>query len=306
MTGNGSVLTVVILDHEHWDCTVAQLDEYRRQSPELFDRCRWIVVHNGTRDVTSGLFTEVKFAPAEVHVCENRGYGAGINFALTLTNSPYILVLNSDLLPEPGFLAHIFQAIQSGAIAERTAIVGFRLLNPDGSEQGTAGRFPTLFRTVTGLLRPRSKRKYLPMDTKQPTPVDWVTGACILVSKSFLDAVGTFDERFFMYYEDVDLCKRAWDAGWQVLYEPRAASRHFFPYHTRKLTYRMVFLARHGMLTYFLKHRPHWEFRVICWIARIECCFRERSAGWNKVRQMIDRFRTDPRRTTITAKDLPS
>lgn len=309
MTNSTAPLTVIILNHEHWPCAVSQLEEYYRDSAELFFQTRWIVVHNGPvpppRLQLAGPNGENVFEAVEVHVQENRGYGAGINFALTLTDSPMVLALNSDLLPEPGFLRHIYQQLQPDGLDAKVAIVGYRLLNPDGSLQGSVGRFPKLTRMLFGLLKPRAKRKYVPLETSTPCDVDWVTGACILLRKRFLDEVGKFDERFFMYYEDVDLCKRAWDAGWRVIYEPRATLRHFFPYHTRALTHRMVFLARHGMLTYFFKHRPAWEFRIVSLIALLECQFREKTAGWERVRQMIQRFRSTPENATIDAQQLP-
>jgi hypothetical protein len=107
--------------------------------------------------------------------------------------------------------------------------------------------------------------------------------------REFLDAEGGFDPRFFMYYEDVDLCKRAWRAGWRVMFDPHPAAKHYLPYHGRALTHRMAKMARRSALAYFWKHRPRWEFWTLAWIMRFECWRRRTEPGWQEVRQVVER-----------------
>ena len=275
----------MIVNHGQTTETVAQLSAYYRDAPELFARTDWLVVHNGGDPVPdfSALDDEQAETLARVRILTsaNRGFGAAITLAHEASGAPFLLSLNADLLPEPGFLAGLHALVDEESVHRdvrpRAGIFGFRLLNADGSPQGSVGRFPTLAGVLGGLLRPRATRKYLPTDLQRRTSAPWVTGACLLVARDCLEAVGCFDEQFFMYYEDVDLCRRVWNAGWQVLHEPRLAMRHFYPYHSRSLSYRMVYRSRAGLLRYFWKHRPRWEFRLLGAIVRGEC--RLRSMG---------------------------
>src|SRR5205807_8297 len=88
-------------------------------------------------------------------------------------------------------------------------VVGFRLLNPDGTRQPSTGPFPTLAGSVARLLLPRWLRKYNLLSPGEAGPVDWATGCCLLVRRSCWEKVGGFDPDFFLYYEDVDFCHRA-------------------------------------------------------------------------------------------------
>ena len=183
-------------------------------------------VHNGPGSpppLEAAAAKNTPLARVRIEVTANAGYGAAVNRALASTGARYLLALNADLLPEPGFLRGIHDLIErqeSGAGAgNRVGVIGFRLLNRDGTPQGSVGRFPTLGRFLYGLLRPRRSRKYRAVATQKMTPVAWVTGACVLLCRACLDDIGGFDEQFFMYYEDVDLCRRCQQAGWSVCHD---------------------------------------------------------------------------------------
>lgn len=285
-------ICAVLVNHDNNADSVRQLEGHFADDPKGFSAIDWRMVYNGQEPAPelAPHLTDVKCIKVE-----NRGYGAAINFGAAGTRAPFILALNADLAPEPGFIAGALQLAERLLQAnQRVGVVGLRLLNNDGSPQGSVGTFPSLVRVATGLFRPRATRKYIePTKLATNSPI-WVTGACMLVRRECFEQLGGFDEGFFMYYEDVDFCRRAITAGWEIRFDANVTARHFRPFHARQLTYRMAYLARHGLLRYFWKHRPRWELYAIGLLIHCEYRWRGRAAGWRQVRQMARRFLRDP------------
>jgi GT2 family glycosyltransferase len=296
------LVTAVIVDHNQSGYAYQQLEHHRCQHPDAFASVEWIVVSNGKSSPPP--MDQVRFVPTV-----NDGYGAAINGAAKQSTGRVILAMNSDLVPEAGFLPAVFSLAERMVASEKTSarvgIIGLRLVNDDGTFQGSVGRFPTLVRFLRGLFRRRDVRKYVTPDrSKRLSPVDWVTGACILIDRDCLDQLRGFDEQFFLYYEDVDLCRRATERHWLVEFDPSATSRHLFPYHSRRLTIAMVYVARRSLLLYYWKHRPRIEFRILSLIVRVECWLRRGNDGWKKVGAMIDQVIRDPSRHTLDRNEF--
>lgn len=156
----------------------------------------------------------------------NMGFARAVNKGLRQGSAPYILLLNPDSLIQGSFFEKIFDYMEE---KPEVGILGPKILNPDGSVQGSARAFPNFF---TGLFGRSSllsrwfpnnaitRRNVLTFELKgiTPTEVDWVSGACIVVRRKAVEAVGLMDERFFMYWEDADWCRRMWKKGWKVVY----------------------------------------------------------------------------------------
>lgn len=159
---------------------------------------------------------------------ENRGFAAANNAGLIATAGEFVLLLNPDAVLEDRCLGPLV----SRAKSNRTAgIISPRVTDPDGSTQtGSFGGFPTLRGTIisggNAALRRKMGRAAPRLNVHGTTPVDWVTGACMLVRRRAIEAVGPMDEEFFLYYEDVDWCHRMRDAGWTILIEPLATCMH--------------------------------------------------------------------------------
>jgi len=149
-------------------------------------------------------------------------------------------------------------------------VVGFGLRNSDGSPQGSVGVFPSLARTVREQFLPRSRRKYQSDGRLRPGPVDWVTGACMLVNTRMMTELGGFDEDFFLYHEEVALCRTARDRGWRVEYDPTVSVIHRHPLQNRPVSPKMRVVTRHSKLLYFRKHTPRWEFLALAWVVELE------------------------------------
>jgi N-acetylglucosaminyl-diphospho-decaprenol L-rhamnosyltransferase len=171
-------------------------------------------------------------APEEqVHLISvpNSGYAAANNRGLAVTRSPFALLLNPDAVLQAGALAALERTARTHP---RAGIVGALILNTDGTVQaGSYGRFPSLV-TRAGLRLqiiwqrlwgPVARPAQVPTSTKA---VDWVTGAAMLIRRAAITEVGPLDEGFFLYYEDVDLCRRMRLGGWEVLLEPTARVLH--------------------------------------------------------------------------------
>lgn len=174
----------------------------------------------------------------EISICNNAsnlGFAKAVNKALRKGSAPYVLVLNPDTLLLEGFFDSVLAYMENNA---DIGVVGPKILNPDGSVQGSARSFPTPLTALFGrssLLTkwfPRNKltrRNVLTMasDGVRPMEVDWVSGACMLVRRRAIEDVGLLDERFFMYWEDADWCRRMWEKRWKVVYYPTATIIHY-------------------------------------------------------------------------------
>ncbi len=163
---------------------------------------------------------------------QNTGYARGCNQGMAAHPAEFYLILNPDIVVQPGAMDRL---LAFAATHPRAGIVGPQLLNEDGSIQDSCRRFYTLGtllmrRTFLGRLFPRSRivHRHLmrDFDHLSSRPVDWILGGCMLVSNDALARTGPMDERFFLYFEDVDWCFRMWQAGCEVQYTPEARFQH--------------------------------------------------------------------------------
>lgn len=193
-----------------------------------------IVVDNHSRDSSVDLlrrqFPEVRLIASPV----NGGYAAGNNLGLLAARGRYLLILNPDIVILPGMIERLVACLTAHP---RAAVVGPKLVNPDRTVQPSCYRFPDpliplLRRTPLGKLpfaRGRLNRYLMAdVDLESAQPVDWLLGACLLVRMSAIERVGLLDERFFLYFEDVDWCRRFWEHGFEVYYEPAATFVHYY------------------------------------------------------------------------------
>lgn len=163
---------------------------------------------------------------------ENLGYAKGCNLGMAAVPAEYYLILNPDIVVQPGALDRVLEFADRHP---RAGMVGPQLLNEDGSIQESCRRFYTfktllLRRTFLGKLFPNNEtvRRHLmqDFDHREVRPVDWVLGGCLLVRASAMERTGPMDERFFLYFEDVDWCYRMWQAGFEVVYDPDSRFVH--------------------------------------------------------------------------------
>lgn len=225
------------------------------------------VVENNSGDKLDdlvSLYKNVKLIVSE----RNLGMGGGNNLGITHSAGEYILIANPDLIFKEGAVLEMYQYLKNNL---EVAVVGPQLLNPDASLQYSCARFPNFFlplfrRTIFGRYFPSFSERYLmkKADHSQTKVVDWLLGACLLVRRGelFIDNK-LFDERFFMYFEDVDLGKRARSLHKKTVYLPTAEVIHDHMRSSARLPwYKAIFfdkLAREHLKSWFRYFRK-WYF----------------------------------------------
>lgn len=165
----------------------------------------------------------------------NLGYAATTNRAMTIASGRYFLLLNNDAMLENDALSEFVRFMDAHP---DVGICGGLLLNADGSPQHSFGAFPSPFAALAELLWLRRVLPFLPpthlgtapTDLARPYPVPMVVGANLFIRASLARALSLYDEHFIAYFEDSDLCYRAWRAGWKVFFVPSARLTHLFSY----------------------------------------------------------------------------
>jgi GT2 family glycosyltransferase len=190
-----------------------------------------VVVDNASSDGTVGAVRE-RFPAVRIVEAENRGLAAGWNRGLAETSAEHVLVLNADAWLVDKALDALVAAAARHA---RAAVVGPRLLHPDGSLQRSVRGFPSAWRLATEYLylrklAPRSQALNAfygaGFDHASEREVEWLMGSCMLLRRTAYDDVGPFDERYFLFSEEVDLMRLASDRGWSVVFTPEARCVH--------------------------------------------------------------------------------
>jgi GT2 family glycosyltransferase len=273
------LISVVIVNYKRWNETAALVDQLLQPRHIHRSDIEVIVVDN---DSQPDPIEEKLKAQRNVRVHRlprNVGFSAGVNAGFRVSRGEWLLVLNPDVVVCRGFVDLLCGAArdlrEDFAHGAPVGVVGFRLQNRDGTWQLSTGRFPNLMGLLFGLLRPRQTRKYFVPQSGGRERVPWVTGSCLLVRRECLNQLDGFDEDYFLYYEDVDLCRRAIDQGWAVCFEPAVAARHMEPLQNRELTEPLRAITRHASLTYFHKHLSHWQFQGLAAIIKTEAKLRQ-------------------------------
>ncbi|MFM9873283.1 MAG: glycosyltransferase family 2 protein [Fimbriimonadaceae bacterium] len=219
-----------------------------------------IVVDNNSEDGSPQMVADEFPEFVLLAQSKNLGFTGGHNLALKHAKGTHKTLLNSDTIVHLGAIRTIVEFIASNPDA---GIIGPKLLNPDGTLQYSCRRFPNpvaaAFRnTFLGRLFPNNKytRDYLMQDWEHENPreVDWVSGAALFIRGDCLAKIGPLDDQLFMFCEDVDWCKRAWQAGYKVKYLPQAVITHAIGRSTDKAPNRMIARFHRSMFRYYLKH----------------------------------------------------
>jgi len=232
------------------------------------------VVDNASSDGSSSM---VRDRFPQVHLIENTknvGFARANNQALQVCNGKYILLLNPDTLVVAGTLQTLVGFMDKHPEAGG---VGAKLLNQDGSIQVSGHPLPTIPREVWRLfhldnLFPYAEYPLAKWDSILAQEVDVLKGACLLLRKSVLDQVGIFDEVFFIYSEEVDLCYRIKLAGWALYWVPQAQVVHFGGKSTQQASTEMFLNLYLSKIIYFQKHhgqRKAQVYKLILMIAAL-------------------------------------
>lgn len=200
---------------------------------------------------------------------ENRGYAAGNNLGLKRAQGDYVMILNPDVAVMPDTLDKLIDFMDTHP---KVGIAAPKLINPDGTVQISAYTFPRFWmpifrRTPLGYL-PRAQKaltRYLMLDWdhKDNRPVDWLLGACLIIRREALEQVGFLDERYFLYVEDTDWCRRFWQKDWQVYYVADVAMVHYHQRQSAGASFWGLFNKTTWIhITSWLKYFHKWGLQV--------------------------------------------
>jgi N-acetylglucosaminyl-diphospho-decaprenol L-rhamnosyltransferase len=254
-----------------------------------------VVVDNDSRDGSTEALEKSHPDVRVVRSGANLGYARAANRGIAATGADVVAVLNPDTVLLPGAAAALVTRLRA---EPDVGAVGPQLRNPDGSVYPSARSVPPLRVAVghglLGSLWPRNPwtRRYrqLDADPDRGRDVDWVSGAAVWLRREALDAVGGWDERYFMYVEDVDLCWRLRRAGWRVVYEPAARVVHVLAVSTTGAPYRMI-VEHHRSLYRFASHRWVGPRRALLPAAGAFLALRAAAAmGEHRLRRTLRRY----------------
>ena len=213
-------LSIIILNYKTKELIRQQLKAFRSLKMALSYEI--IVVDNASDDGIGQLikdnFPEVVFIQNSL----NSGYAAGNNLGLARAQGKYLVVLNPDTVIIDNALERLFDFMEANP---EVGIVGPQLLYPNQEIQESYARWPNLMLPLyrrTFLKQTSFGQRWLShffykeRDPEKPAEVDWLHGACLLVRKASLVKVGPMDERFWMYLDDTDWCRRFWQAGYKA------------------------------------------------------------------------------------------
>lgn len=223
-----------------------------------------VVVDNASSDGSAAVVAA--FAPHArlLQNVENVGFARGVNQGLAASSGPLVLIMNPDCRLAAGAFAALRAELEKSPAC---AIVGPRILDPDGSLQGNARGDPDMFTGLFG--RNTMLRRVLPDlavsrrnvvsdvaidDGRASLVVDWLSGACMLARREGLLLVRGFDERYFLYWEDADLCRRLRASGYHVRYVPGATAVHHVGHSSRRVKAAAIRAFHDSAYLYYATH----------------------------------------------------
>lgn len=260
---------MVVVNYESGPALVHCVEQLREETP-----AELVVVDNGSSD---GSLREVCDRFPDVDVVapgSNLGYGAAANRGAAATTAPFVLVCNPDLDLRPGTLD-----VLVGSLVDHPecALVGPMIRDSEGNRYPSARRFPNMIQSaghaLFGIFFPNNPftrsyhQAHLDIPDGSSRPVDWVSGACFLVRRSAFEQVGGFDESYFMYAEDVDLCWRLGRVGWQVLYLPSAEVTHLQGVSTEHHPFRMIAEHHRSLFRFASRSSTGWRRMLLPLVA---------------------------------------
>lgn len=224
-----------------------------------------VVVDNASSDGSVEMLRE-KFPSVKLIANrKNRGFGAACNQGIAATDSEFVLILNPDTQLEPSALHALLEVMQANP---NVGLCAPRIVNPDGSLQFSCRRFPALHRLALdelGLSKQFPNSRFFGAyrmtwwNHADLREVEQPMGAALLLRKKALDDVGYFDERFFMYFEEVDLCFRLHQKGWKILFVPHAQVVHHGGQSAKQHLVEMTLARYRSMCAFYRKHYPRWH-----------------------------------------------
>ena len=231
-----------------------------------------VVVDNGSEDGSADMVAARYPAVGLIRSAENLGFARGNNLALREAQSDLILLLNPDTIVPAGAIDGLIGRLRAHPAA---AAAGPRIIDGDGEPELSFGRMPTpvaeAWRKLTSRLHAARVPPFPTLVrhmTARERLVDWVTGACLLVRRDRAEAVGFLDERYRLYWEDVDFCTALRAKGWTILFTPAAQIFHLRGRSAASAPAAANKAYRDAQLAFYAKHQPQWA-PFLRWYQRV-------------------------------------
>jgi GT2 family glycosyltransferase len=259
-------LSVIIVNFNTENLTSDCINSVVKSNPGI--NYEIIIIDNGSEEKSKikEQISKLQSKKQRARLIENKGnlgFAKAVNQGIKAAKGKFILLLNSDTLINRGSINRLV------AFAQRTpgaGVVGARLLNPDGSVQPSCYHFPSVKNAIIAYWCDGKNLldKYAP---ETISLVDAVIGGAFLITPKALSAVGLFDERYFMYFEDLDYCRRVWEKGLTVYYFPEAEVIHYHGASGKNLAKgsnqwrRLIPSSKiyHGLVKYYLIYFIMWS-----------------------------------------------
>lgn len=258
-------ISVIIVSWKVKDKLKANLESLMASSGVSFET---FVVDNNSDDGTLEMLEKDFPSVITIANTENFGFAKACNQAMKKVQGKYILLLNPDMQVFPDTLAQAFKWLEANAQA---AIAGINLIAEDGKNIEHVRRFPKLLDQMAICLKlphlfPHILDSYVPkdFDYTRSVQVDSIRGAFFLIRRSAFEILGLLDERYFLWFEEVDYCRRAKENNLEVWYTSSAKAKDYIgqSFNQISLSQKQSYF-RQSMLAYFKKWHPYWQFCVI-------------------------------------------
>jgi len=256
-------ISIILVNYNGADVLIDCLNSLEKFIPR--DNCELIVVDNNSQDnsldILNDKFPHIKL----IKLSKNVGFGAGNNAGAKVAKGEFLFLLNTDTILTNNILPHLLELMSENP---DVGIIGPKLLFPDGSFQisfspeiSIKGEFAA--RKLHKNAENKNKLHIIEQDFQDIQEVDIVVGAAFFIRADLFNLLGGFDEKFFMYFEESDLCQRVRTKGYKVLYTPHVSLIHIRGYSVNKISNKMAVEYRRSQIYYYHKHRPMWEILLL-------------------------------------------
>jgi len=242
-----------------------------------------ILIDNGSSDGSVKEFLRLYKAEKRIELITldtNLGFGKANNIGLKRSTGKYVLLLNSDTLIKDNVIGEMVHWMEK---RKQVGVSTCSLMYPNGQLQGTGGYFPTLVRVFSWMtiqdlplvdnfikpFHPMKEKSFKKGDKfyKKEKEIDWVTGAFFMLRMKTYEETGGFDEDYFMYTEETDLCFRIKRLGWKIIYTPKWKVIHYGG--ASGDLWSFILQEYEGVKLFYKKHYPTWQFPLLRLILKL-------------------------------------
>jgi len=258
-----NTVSIILVNYNGADVLINCLNSLEKFIPK--DNCEIILVDNNSQDnsvcMIADKFPNIKL----IKLPENVGFGAGNNAGAKVAKGEFLFLLNTDIILKSNILSHLIELMSANL---DVGVIGTKLLFPDGSFQisfspkiGIKGEIEA--KKIHKNAQNKNKLNIIEHNFKDIKEVDIVVGAAFFIRTNLFNLLGGFDEKFFMYFEESDLCQRVRNAGYKILYTPHVSIIHIRGHSVKKISNKMAVEYRRSQIYYYYKHLPMWEILML-------------------------------------------